>query len=77
MRTQAHLKPINQKAKKLEAECSVFQPIEQSSDMQTLKQSDHNKSDSMNNQEQSYSRPKRDMKLPVKLDLWSIMWLVW
>ena len=46
--TQAHLKPCQPQSKKLEADQSVFQVIEQSSDMKTLKQSDHKKSDSMN-----------------------------
>ena len=62
---QAHWKPYQPQNKKSEGECSV----EQSSDMQTLKQSNCKKFDSMNNQVQSYSRPKRDIKLPVKLDL--------
>ena len=48
-KTQAHLKPYQPLSKKLEAECSVSQQIEQSSNMQTLKQSDHKKSDSMSN----------------------------
>ena len=58
-RTQSYLKPYQLQSKKLDAECSVFQPIEQSSNIQTLKHFDHRNSDSMNNQVQSYSRPKR------------------
>ena len=72
-KTQAHLEPYQLQSKKSEDEHSV----EQSSDMQTLKLPDCKKSDSINNQVQSYSRPKGDIKPPVKLDLWSIMWLVW
>ena len=68
-RTQAHLKPYQPQSKKLEVECSVFQLIKQSSDMQTLKLSDSKKFDSMNNQVQTYSRLKRDIKPPVELDL--------
>ena len=64
-KTQAHLKPYQPQSKKSEDECSG----EQSSDMQPLKQADHKKFDSMNNQVQSYSRPKRDIKPPVKLVL--------
>ena len=71
-RTKAYLKPYQPQSKKLEAECFV----EQSSDMWTFKQPDCKKSDSMNNEIQSYSRPKRNIKFPVKLDLWNIMWLV-
>ena len=72
-RTQAHLKPYQLQSKKLEDECFVVQVTEQSSEMQTFTPSDHKKSDNLNNQVQSYSRPKRDIKLPVKLDLLSIM----
>ena len=68
-RTQAHLKPYQPQSKKLEAEHSVVQPIEQSIDMWTFKQSACKKSDNMNNHVQPYSRPKRDIKSPIKLDL--------
>ena len=68
-KTQAHLKLYQPQRKKLEVECSVSQLIEQSSDIWTLKQSDYKKSDSMNNQVKFYSRPKRDIKPPVKLDV--------
>ena len=37
--------------------------------MWTFKQSDHKKSDGMNNQVQSYSRPRKDINPPVKLDV--------
>ena len=63
-KTQAHLKPYQLQSKKSEDEHSG----EESSDRQTLK-ADHKKCDSMNNQVQSYSRPKRDIKPPIKLDL--------
>ena len=45
--------------------------------MQTLKQADHKKFNGLNNQVQSYSRPKRDIMPPVTLNLWSIMWIIW
>ena len=68
-RTQAHLKPYQTQSKKLESEHSVSKLIEQSSDMWTLKQCNCKKSDTMNNQVQSYIRSKRDIKSPAKLDL--------
>ena len=61
-KTQFHLKPYQPQSKKSEDEHSVEQP----SDMQTLKQSDHKKFVSMNNQIPSYSRPRKDIKPPVK-----------
>ena len=64
-KTQAHLKPYQLQSKKSEDKCSD----EQSSDMWTLKQDHHKKIDIMKNQVQPYSRPKRDIKPPVKLDL--------
>ena len=57
-KTQAHLKPFQPQSKKSEDEHSN----EQTSDMQTLKQDHCKKIDSMNNQVQPYSRPKRDIK---------------
>ena len=63
-KTQAHLK-LYQSQSKSEDECSG----EQSRDMQTLKQADCKMFDSTDNQVQSYSRPKRDIKPTVKLDL--------
>ena len=63
-KTQTHLKPYQPQSKKSEDECSV----EQSSDMLTLK-TNCKQFDSMNNQVQSYSKPKKDIKPPVKLDL--------
>ena len=63
-KTQAHLKPYQPQSKKSEDECSGVQ----SSQKQTLK-GDHKKFNTMNNQVQPYSRPKMDIKLPVKLDL--------
>ena len=69
-KTQTHLKPYTQQGKKFEVEHSVLQPIAQSNDMQTVKQPKHKKSYKVNNQAQSYtSRPKTDIKPPVKLDL--------
>ena len=44
-------KPYQSLSKKLEAECSISQLIEESSDMWMLKQYNCKKSDSMNNQE--------------------------
>ena len=63
-KTQAHLKPYQPKSKKSEDNCSG----EQSSDKCSLK-TDYKRFDIINNQVQSYSRPKRDIKPPVKLDL--------
>ena len=60
-KTQAHLKPYTPQSKKFEDEHSVVQ----SSDMQTAKQPECKKSNTVNNQVQSYTRPKRDIKLPV------------
>ena len=71
--TQAHSKPYQPQSRKSEDECSV----KQSSDMQTLKQAYCKTFDTMNNQVQPHSRPKRDIKPPVKLDLWGIKWIVW
>ena len=68
-RKQAHLKPYQPKSKTLEDEHSVVQLIDQSNDMWTFKPSDCKKCNSVNNQVQSYSRPKRDIKPPVKLDV--------
>ena len=68
-KTQALLKAYQPQSKKLEAGHSVSQPIEQSSDMQPLKQYNHKKYDIMINQAQSCTRPKRVIKPPVKLDL--------
>ena len=62
-KTQAHLKPYQPQSKKSEDEHSSVQ----SSDMQTLKVN-HKQFDSMNNQVQSYYRPKRDIKPPVELN---------
>ena len=63
-KTQVHLKPYQPQCKKTEHEHS-------DRDMQTLKancrQIDNIKS--KNNQVQSYSRTKRDIKPPIKLDL--------
>ena len=61
-KTLAHLKPYQPQSKKSENEYSV----EQSSDMQTLKQADCKKFDIINNQVKPYSRPKWDIKPPVK-----------
>ena len=73
-KTQAYLKPYQSQSKKSKDEHSDVQ----SSDMQTLK-AYHKQFDSFDNknQVQSYSRPKWDMKSPVKLDLWSNKWIVW
>ena len=45
-------------------------PMAQSNHIQPMKQSDHKKSSQVNTQSQVHtSRPKRDTKPPVKLDL--------
>ena len=72
-KTQAHLKPYQPQSKKSEDEHSV----EQSSDMMTLKQAVCKQFKDVNNQVQSDSRQKRDIKPPAKLDLWSIKWITW
>ena len=59
-KTLAHLKPYQPQSKRSEDEHSV----EQSSDMWTLKQADCKQFKDSNNQVQSYSRPKRDIKAP-------------
>ena len=66
-RTQAHLKPYQPQSKKSEDEYSVIK----SSSMWTLN-ANHKQFmifENKNNQVQSYFRPKRDIKSPVKLDL--------
>ena len=63
-KTQAHLKPYSPKAKKSADEHC----LSQSSNMQMVK-FNHKKFNKANNQVQSYSRPMRDIKLQVKLDL--------
>ena len=63
-KTQAHLKPYQPQGKRSEDEHSSLQ----SSDIQTLKVN-CKQCDNKNNQVLSYSRPKRDIKSPVKLDL--------
>ena len=63
-KTQAHLKPYQSQSKKSEDEYSA----EQSSDMWTLQKADHKQFNDINNLVQPYSRPKRDIKPPVKLD---------
>ena len=63
-KTQAQLKPYQPQCKKTEDEHS-------DSDMQTLK-ANHKQFDNIkikNNQIHSHSRPKRDIKPPIKLDL--------
>ena len=63
-KTQTHLKPYQPQSKKSEDEHFG----EKSSKKQTLK-ADCKQFDTMNNQVQPYSRPKRDINPPVKLDL--------
>ena len=63
-RNQAHLKSYTPHHKKSEDEHC----LSQSSNMQTDK-SNHKKYHTVDNQTQSYSRPKRDIKPPVKFDL--------
>ena len=63
-KTWAHLRPYIPQSKKSEDKHSLTQ----SSDMWTFK-SDHKKFNTVDNQVQSYSRPKMDIKPPVKLDL--------
>ena len=62
--TQAHLKPYQPQSKKCEGKHS----LSQSRDIQTFK-SDCKTFNTIDNQTQSYSRPKRDIKPPVKLDM--------
>ena len=71
---QALLKPYTSQNKKSQAAQCVSQPMAQSDYMQPVKQlmaqSDHKKSSQVNNQSQVHtSRPKRDIKPLVKLDL--------
>ena len=63
-KTQAHLKPYQPQCKKSEEEHS-------GKDMQTLKAScnQFDNVKSKNNQVQCHSRPKQDIKPPIKLDL--------
>ena len=71
-KTQAHLKPYQPQLKKTEDEHS-------DSDMWTLKgnQKQFDNIKGKNNQVQSHSRPKRDIKPPVKLDLCCTRWIVY
>ena len=62
--TQSYLKPYNPQHKKSEDKHYTSQ----SSNMQTAK-SDHKQYKIADNPIQSYSRPKRDIKPPIKLDL--------
>ena len=63
-KTQSHLKPYNPQWKKSEDEHYKSQ----SSNMWTVK-SYHKQYKTADNPTQSYSRPKRDIKPPAKLDL--------
>ena len=63
-KTQTHLKPYISQSKKIEDKLS----LSQSSDMQTFK-SDCKNFNTVTNQVQSYSRSRRDIKPPVKLNL--------
>ena len=63
-KTQVHLKSFTPKHKKSEDEHC----LSQSSNMHTVK-SNCKKCHTVDNQTQSYSRPKRDIKPPIKLDL--------
>ena len=63
-KTQSHLKPYSPQCKKSEDEHYTSQ----SSDMQTVK-SNCMQYKTADNPMQSYSRPKRDIKTQVKLDL--------
>ena len=63
-KAQAHLKPYHPQSKKSEDEHSGVR----SSDMQALK-ANCKQIDSKNNQVQFYSRPKWDIKPPIKLYL--------
>ena len=63
-KTQSHLKPYDQQNKKSEDEHYKLQ----SSNMQTVK-SYHKQFKKADNLVKSYSRTKRDIKPPVKLDL--------
>ena len=70
-KTQAHLKPYQPQCKK---------PGDEHSDnnMQTLKANckQLDNGNSKINQVQSHTRPKRDIKPSIKLDLWCIKWIV-
>ena len=69
-KTQAHLKYFTPQNKKSQAVPCMSQLMAQSDHMQPVKQSDHKKSSQVNNQLQVHtSRPKRDAKPQVKLDL--------
>ena len=63
-KTQSHLKPYDPHSKKSEDEHYKLQ----SSNMQTVK-SYHKQYKTADNPIQSYSRPRRDINPPVKLDL--------
>ena len=63
-KTQAYLKPYSPRSKKNEDEHS----LSQSSNMWTVT-SNHKKFNTVDNQVQSYSRPKRDITSPIKHDL--------
>ena len=67
---QAHLKLYTLQDKKFKAVQCVLPSMAQSNHMWPVKQSVHKKSSQVNNQSQVHtSRPKRDTKPPVKLDL--------
>ena len=69
-KTQVHLNPYTPQDKKLEDELFVSQLMTQTNDMQTVKQPECKRSYKVNNQAQSYNtRPKRDIKPLVRLDL--------
>ena len=67
---QAHLKPYTPQNKMSQSTQCVSQLMTQSDHMWPVKQSEHKKSSQVNNQLQVHtSRPKRDTKPQVKLDL--------
>ena len=73
-KTQVHLKPYIPQDKNAQSTQSVSQPMAQSDHMQPvvqlMAQPDYNKSLAVNNQSHiPTSRPNRDAKPPVKLDL--------
>ena len=69
-KTQVYLKPYTPQNKNLQSNQCVSSLMAQSNHMWPVKQSDQKKSSKVNDHVQvETSRPKRDTKPPVKLDL--------
>ena len=67
---QAHLKPYTSQNKKSQSTQCVSQLMAQPEHMWPVKQFDHKKSSQVKNlSEMHTSRPKKDTKPPIKLDL--------